>query len=203
VKTFRLALVALIPCLIGIGCNSGGTGTGNPAITIASLGYNAGLSSNSLLDSFFPSALASNSLTSLQFCINEMRFITNTGSDISVPQTLLGVVNLGDGSSNVTWGNVNIPGGTIISAVHVELEDESVCQSAGYTIQANGMDVTSELEFHFVFNAPTTIGGDSTFTFALTNLTSEINQALQAGQFNNAQIGNYITSGLEDQAQDN
>jgi hypothetical protein len=53
-----------------------------------------------------------------------------------------------------------------------------------------------------VFSSPTTVGGTQTFTFSLTNLVSEINSALQAGQFNNADIGNYITSGLEDEAHD-
>jgi hypothetical protein len=201
VKTIRFLLAALASCCLWSGClSSGGTGTGNPGITIASKGYNVALARRSPFDFVIPSALASSpTLTSMKVCVSEVRFIAVNGSIISIPSTNLGPVDLGDGTKSITWGSVKIPAGTVIDRVYVEMEtDDPACLGVGYTVQANGMNVTTELEFHFAFANPVTVGGNATFTFIPTNLSSEIAQAVQAGQFDNAHILNYVGPTLQD-----
>jgi hypothetical protein len=139
-----------------------------------------------------------NSITSLKLCVSELRFLTNNGINLGVPSTALGPIDLGDGSANVTWGKVNVPAGDSVAYVYVEAEHEGACGASAYTLEANGLDITVELEFHFAFTAPVTVASSDTFTFSLTNLSSEVNQALQAGQFDNTHIGAYINSGLQD-----
>jgi hypothetical protein len=188
---------------LGPGCaGGGGTGTGNPGITIASRGYNTALARNSILDFAIPSAVASTtSITSLKFCVTELKFLTTNGSLISVPSTNLGLIDLGDGSAPVTWGTVKVSEGTVIDRVFVELEhDQVLCPGTNYSVEANGQDVSTELEFRFALTTPFTVPLSGSVTFSLTTLVSKIDQALQDGKFNNGHIGEYINGSFEDPA---
>jgi hypothetical protein len=183
VKKARL----LLAILLLVGCSrasSGGTGTGNPGLKIDSHAYNALMTS----------------VTSLSFCVSEVRFVTDTGITISVPESQLGLIDLGDGSQTVTWGKLTgVVPGTVIDHVYIEIENE-LCPAAGYSVKANGMTITTELEFKFIFAQPYTVGAAGSVTLSLSTLVSKIDQAIQDGNFTNTGILTYINGSFEDPA---
>jgi hypothetical protein len=205
-KSRRRWIAALLIAATWQGCGPGGTGSGNPAVRIVSQGYSptAAALRIPMLDWLMPSATAASGVTSFQFCVTKLKLDAADGSPIeengsSEFEARLGRIDLGDGSSEATWGEVGIPAGTDIKRIKIEIhKDPELCGGAAYSAIANGQALTKDLEFAFSFVTAKPLAQGDVVTLALTNLISKLSQALQAGQFDDQHISNYLDGTVED-----
>lgn len=203
-KSRGVFLAALI-AISWQGCGPGGTGSGNPGVSIVSQAYAPTSAALRLpgLDWLLPSATAASGVTSFQFCVTKMKLEADDGSPIEENgsteiEAKLGLINLGDGSAAVTWGKLQFPGSAAIKKIKIEVHHDPELCGVGYSAVVNGMPLTRDLEFKFVFSSPQQLATGDTVTVALTNLVSAFEQALQAGELDDQHISNYLDGTVED-----
>jgi hypothetical protein len=190
-----LSILALLATLAPLGCGSlpGGTGTGNPGVSVTSRPYYTSLSGNSLFDFLIPRAHAANgTITSLFMCVTKLEFEGPSG-EISVPRADLGLIDLDSGRNTVLWGELLTTGTMSVDEINIEIHhDPETCGGFQHSMQANGQGVTKDIELEFKFAQTALIGQSGTITFSLANVAQAIEQALAAGQFDNEHVASYF-----------
>lgn len=148
------------------------------------------------------------SVSSMSFCITQLKFEADGGDAIAdddgddVFETSIGLVNIGDGSTVVNWGNVGAPIGTSIKKVKVEVHrDPEVC-GVEYSVEYNGLELSQDVEMTFTFPVAEAVEDGGTITFDLAQIASAFQSAYDAGDFSDGNITSYIEN-IEGGAEDN
>lgn len=189
------------------------------SVSLQSSGYNVAASSLPLplqkfLDLFIPSAMANpTNLTGIKLCITQMKLEAEGGStikngDSDLFEARLGLVDLGNGLSSKTWGDLPIPDGTALKRLKVEIhKDESLCgvgYSAALTHSGGTSSLTKDIELKFSFSTARTLSTGDAITVGLTNFVSQLESARLAGKLNDEQVTSYLesyASGADDSAE--
>ena len=214
-----LTRVALSLGLIGVSALSQGCAKGS-GVTLQSRGFNvaqANFFEHPLLairDWIIPNALAAGNLTGVKFCITQMKLEAEDGSSIKDGETdsdlfeaKLGWVDLGDGNTTVSWGDLPIPYGTKLKRIKVEIhKDEELCgvpYSASLTTASATRNLTKDIELKFSFANAKELSKGDTVTVSLANLVAQFDAAETAGKLNDSQITSYLedyANGSDDSA---
>ncbi len=181
-------------------------------VSLASAGYNLPSSASfigSLFDRFVMTKAyaATTSITSIKLCITKLKLTTASGTAVSKDSSgkisvRLGLVDLGDGTTPVTWGTFEVPADAVIKKIAVEVhKDPESCGGAQYSAMINDQQISKDLEFKFVFANETPVAAGDTLKLALTTLASKLDQAVTAGQFNDESVSHFIDESIEDSAE--
>ncbi len=208
--------LGLVICVsVTSGCNKGsGSGVG-----LQSRGYNLAAADalpaplHWFQNLVVPAAMAGgSSITGLKLCVREMKIEAEGGSSIrngdsELFEARLGMVNLGDGNTSVSWGSLPIPDSTAVKRTKIEIhKDPELCgsqYSAIVTTSAGEVNLTKDIELKFAFSAVRTLNKGDTVTVSLANFIAQLDAANQAGQLNDSQITHYLeqySSGPDDSA---
>ncbi len=210
-----LAASALLACT-AIGCGK----TDTSGVSIVSKGYATSTALRTpaplkWLESLFiqPAFAAATGISGFKFCITQMKLDAEDGSaikngDSELLEAKLGLVNLGDGSQDVTWGNLNLPTGVTIKRIKIEIHKDAELCGVPYSTaitDTTGIErtISKNVELKFLFSTPKTFATGDSVSVSLTNIVNQYSSAVIAGKFNDENIGNYLesySSGSEDSA---
>ncbi|MCO4795031.1 MAG: hypothetical protein KC493_15045 [Bacteriovoracaceae bacterium] len=144
------------------------------------------------------------SVSDLKFCITKIKLMKShdddsfaEGEDDDIYEARIGLVNLEDGSSTVTWGNASLPEGLIVKGVKVKVhKDKDSCQGFDYSVSYNGHSLNQDLEMKFMFPEKITISEGTTITFNMSQIVQVFESAISAEEFTEGGISRYINSML-------
>lgn len=138
-------------------------------------------------------------VSSLSFCVTKLKVEAEDGEaikgedDNEFIEARLGLIEPGAGSTALSWGTANIPVGTELKRIKVELhKDPELCGGAEYSVSMNGSTISKDLEFKFAFPSGTTVQAGDVITFDLQNIVDALKQAYDASAFNDEEIGHYL-----------
>jgi hypothetical protein len=208
VKTIKLVILLILTLLFianFTSCAPGDSGTsgGNPAVVTLESGAYTNDGSMALfmhpvyrnIESLFliPSAVAG-PITDFQFCITKMKLkLTGDSVESDSVEARLGLIDISVQSAVVNWGNVEISEGAQLSELIMEVHyDPEVCSGATFSASYNSTTITQDLEFKFKFNPAVTIDSGDTLSLSMSKIAEAIENAYQAGDFNNANITTYL-----------
>ena len=202
----KLSFAALGLSILALsGC---GTTVGNGAtasVTVASKAYNSTTadlfrwSPLRLLNWLVQDAFAG-TITSFKFCVTKFRLDASDDSTIGGPGSSdgsftqrLGLIDLGHGTTDITWGNADLPVTTAVRRFRIELhKDKDTCSGADYSVSVNGQTIQKDLEFKFIYATPKLLQNGTSVRFSMAKLTQAFAQAVLAGAFNDSDIGQYF-----------
>ncbi|MBT4761323.1 MAG: hypothetical protein HOO06_06465 [Bdellovibrionaceae bacterium] len=198
-KILSVGLFSLLTLLFAVGCEQAATNGG----------ISVGFSSGSLATAGFEkSEVSTLAITNMSFCVTQLKLTAAGGGSVSdddgddLFETSIGLVNVGDGSTVVSWGNATLPEGTEISGVQVEVHADSEACGVAYSMSYNGTDITQDIEMTFNFTSNIVITDGVTVAFDLANIITAIDTAYNASAFTNADITTYIEN-IQDSASSN
>ncbi|MCC7443120.1 MAG: hypothetical protein IT285_15920 [Bdellovibrionales bacterium] len=146
-----------------------------------------------------PFDLAATAITDLSFCITQLKIEAPDGVSIEdddgdeLMEVTLGQVSAGDGTVPMTWGAADLPVGAEIEKIKVEVHhDPEKCGGAEYSVSLNGNALTKDVEMVFKFTPARTLAEGDTVVFDLGTLANAFVSALDAGQYTDELIGDYI-----------
>lgn len=218
-KPFRQSSTIFVLMLATLPLLGGCAKSKSSSVSLQSGAYNSAAGSlpepmRKLFDLLIPSAVATpTNLTGIQLCITQIKLEAEGGStikngDSDAFEARLGLVDLGNGLSNKTWGDLPIPEGTVLKRLKVEIhKDENLCgvgYSALLTHSGGTANLTKDIELKFSFSTARTLSAGDAIIVGLTNFVSQLESARLAGKLNNEQITPYLeayASGPDDSAQ--
>lgn len=193
----RRKWIGLAWILSMMGCG-GGTSVGNPLVTLESVPY--GSSGGSLYQAF---AFSTATVTDFKFCVTKLKLtnandeaVTQNGS--ASIEAILGLIDVSNPAVTTTWGDVSIPVGFSLKQLNIELHrDPERCGGADYSMRYNGSSLTKDLEFHFEFNPTVSVADGDTLKLGLSSIASALESAVQAGKFNDENIGEFLNINIK------
>lgn len=205
--------------LIGISLLSQGCAKGS-GVTLQSRGFNVAQMNFfehpflAIRDLLVPNAYAAGAFTGIKFCITQMKLEAEDGSSIKDEETdsdlfeaKLGWVDLGNGNTTVSWGDLPIPHGTKLKRIKVEIhKDQELCgtaYSAALTTASATRNLTKDIELKFAFSSAKELSEGDSVTVSLANLIAQFESAEAAGKLNDSQITSYLenyANGSDDRA---
>ena len=176
-----------------VGC-AGGTGTGNPysattdAVTIQSSAYDE---ATSKLSQKFSSQ---KTVTDFKFCVTKIKVVTSDNlTSPSFSQTL-GLIDLSDQNTTITWGTANIPTDITISEINIEIHQDAEVCGVSYSTSYQGQTISKDLEFKFKFASPVHIEKGDTIELGIDKIAQAIESAKANGDFTDENIDSYMES---------
>jgi hypothetical protein len=209
--TYTFMMIALMN-LIGVGCgqkadDSGGTTGGNPNIKIP-IQSDVYTNDGSLvlfkspyirnIQNLFliPSSYAA-PITDFRFCITQMKIVTESGAES--PEVILGLIDVSDQNTVTSWGSVKLPEGDPISQISFEVHyDPERCEGVDFSTSYNNQQLSVDLEFKFNFSPAVSVNAGDTITLGLSKIAKVMQDASDAGHFNDTDIKDYVEQLEED-----
>ncbi len=148
------------------------------------------------------SPLALTAISGFSFCVTKLKVEAEDGSVIQhegsdLIDVKLGLIDAGTVDSSLVWGNADIPVGTTIKRIKVEIhQDPELCGGQRYSVRLNGNELTQDLEFVFKFANAKPLAAGETVTFSLDPIINAYLSAFDAGAFSDSLIGSYA-EGIE------
>jgi hypothetical protein len=168
---------------------------GNPAVSIESAPYGNGTTARfSPATPFAALTALLVPVTEFKFCNTQFKVISSSGSDLV--EATLGLLNVSDASATTPWGDVPVADESLsVQELRFELHvDPENCGGATYSVRYNGQELTKDLEFHFAFASPVPLSAGSTVSLGMTAIATALENASQAGMFDNENIASYLTT---------
>jgi hypothetical protein len=206
-KLTVLISMAVTSMITFAGCGTQATTTPS-GTALTSKPFNTSVASFKLLDWLIPNALAvAPTITSFKFCVNKLKLegsdgsaVTKDGSDLF--EAKLGLIDLGDGTASINWGNLSLPAGTAIKKIKIVVhKDPEACSGVSYSASINDQSITKDLEFVFKFATPKPLADGDSVSVALTNVVNKLIAAANANQLDDDHISNYLDGSDEDDAE--
>lgn len=208
IKT-NVFILILLSIFLVIGCNNGettGTSGGNPIIiSVESKPYTndgSAVKSARLVrgDTMPLSTKRSSVITSFQFCITKLKVkLSGEGALGASQEAKLGLIDLSNQNETVNWGDIELSDNSTITELYFEVHrDPELCLGEDFSVKYNSASITKDLEFKFRFSPPIVIDRGGILTLGVDQIAKSIEDAHQAGDFNNSNIGPYIENTFGD-----
>lgn len=180
---------------LGSGC---GQASGGVTLKSSAFGGAGGSSAGSggsdrmllLADVFAPS--------SFSFCVTQLKLEGDDGSAVededgnTLLEARLGLIDVGDGASETSWGTASLPLGTPIKRIKVEIhKDEETC-GVPYSVNYNGSTISKDVEMTFTLPSSVELSDGDSLTLALNGIATAFDSAYTGGAFTDELIGSYI-----------
>lgn len=183
-----------------------GTGGGNPLIAEKSVTVQSDSYTNDgtlvlfqspyflKLEKLFISRSYAGVVTDFQFCITQLKVKSSSSSGTTAAtEVVIGLVDVSDQNATINWGDFKLNSSTDISEIHFEIHSDSEnCSGEDFSVSYNGVTITQDLEFKFQFDPAITIENGDTITLGLSPIAKAFQDAADAGEFTNEQIGPYM-----------
>ena len=184
-------------------------GCGQTGVTLRSAAYGTTVAQSTFLpfewlDRMLFASAQAGAVTSFKLCVTKLKVEGEDGSEISNPNASgaddkafdapLGLVDLADGSSSVSWGNVSLPTGVALKRIKVEVHKDSSLCGVEYSASVNGETIAKDLEFKFLFNNAKTLNAGDAVQISMTRVIDAFSAAVLANAFTDQDIGNYFDS---------
>lgn len=119
---------------------------------------------------------------------------TSVGNPLVSIETALGLIDVSNAAATTVWGELPVANEEVlVQELSFELHrDPEKCSGANYSIRFNGVELTKDLEFDFEFSPPVAVSAGNRIRLGLDAIAEALDQAQQAGQLNNEDIGNFL-----------
>ncbi len=197
---------------VGLGCG-GGTGTGNPPSEIslvsrpfATASLLRGQSPFLNQNLFFLAEVGAqrNSIQRLEICVEKLEIKAADDSlvvslDEDRAEVNIGLVELGDGTVETQWGQLNIPLQTEIKRIKMVVHKTPEVCGVEYSMRVNDQTVTRDLELKFSFSGTRALNAGEEIRLTLSQLVTQLVAAYGAGDMNDESISSYVDGSFEDE----
>ncbi len=136
-------------------------------------------------------------ITSFSFCVTQLKIESDGGTAIQKDgkdaiEAKIGLVSTGEGSSATNWGQVDIPTGSAVKKIKIEVHKDAELCGVDYSVKLNDTSLAKDVEFTFTFATAKDVTESGVVTLDLGSLLTAFSEALSAGQFNDEQISHYL-----------
>lgn len=198
-----IAVIMLCGTFAIVGC-----GKTSGSITLQNSAFGLSTSARAGFEAFALSSAAT-TISSFSFCVREVKLEAEDGNAVrkdgdsdDLIEVRLGLISPNDGLKTLSWGTADIPVGTAIKKIKVQIHKDKELCGVDYSVKMNDLTLTKDIEFKFTFPKGTVMEAGKTITFDLQPIVAALSAAYSANEFNDSAIEKHLKAEIEGVAND-